>query len=218
MKKFLVTVAAVGMMLTSWVQAEGDPQAGKNKVAACGACHGADGNSTTPTFPKLAGQSEKYLLKQLEDIRCASTGAAKCTPRNVPTMMGQLDNMSDQDLEDIAAYYASQTSTPAAAKKESLEVGAKVYRFGIQERNIPACTACHSPTGQGMAQAGFPKLSGQHADYIAAQLKAYRLGADQPDNAAARTNDGDAKIMRMIAKSLTDKEIDAVSSYASGLR
>ncbi len=189
------------------VAPKGDPAAGEEKSVTCAACHGADGNSVAPSFPKLAGQGEKYLLKQMQDIR---DGA-----RPVPTMAGQVDNMSDQDLADIAAYYASQTSTGAQTDPDLLELGERIYRSGIIERNVAACTACHSPNGKGNAPAGFPALAGQHPEYIAASLRAYRKGYEDE---SGRTNDGDTRIMRTTAFALSDLEIEAVSSYAAGLK
>ena len=185
---------------------EGDAAAGKQQTVVCSACHGPDGNSAVPAFPKLAGQGEKYLLKQLKDIR---DGA-----RPVPTMAGQLDGKSNQDLADIAAYYASESGTGGQTDPELLALGKAVYLNGIPERKIAACSSCHSPTGSGNAPAGFPALAGQHADYIAAQLTAYRKGYDDE---SGRINDGDARIMRMTAFGLSDKEIQAVASYAAGL-
>ncbi len=184
----------------------GDAAAGKTKSVACGACHGADGNSTAP-FPKLAGQGEKYLLKQLRDIRDGV--------RPVPTMAGQLDGKSDQDLADIAAYFASQSRSGGQTDPALQALGASIFRAGIPARNVAACSACHSPTGVGNAPGGFPALAGQHAQYVADQLRAYRKGYEDP---AGRTNDGDTKIMRTIAFGLSDKEIDAVSSYVEGLK
>lgn len=198
-------------LLLGWSQfalaQAGDAAAGKDLTAACGACHGADGNSPAPTFPKLAGQGEKYLLKQLRDIR---DGA-----RQVPAMVGQLDGKSDQQLADIAAYFAAQPRSGSQADPELVALGEKVFRAGVAERDVPACTACHSPHGKGNAPAGFPALAGQHAEYIAAQLRAYRKGYE---DASGRTNDGDTKIMRTVAFGLSDGEIDAVASYASGLQ
>ena len=185
----------------------GDAAAGKDQSVACGACHGADGNSAAPTFPKLAGQGQRYLVKQMKDIR---DGA-----RPVPTMAGQLDGKSDQDLADIAAFYASQGSSGGQTSPELLALGEKVYRSGVAERNVAACTACHSPTGKGNAPAGFPALAGQHAEYIATQLRAYRKGQEDP---SGRTNDGDSRIMRTTAFGLSDGEIDAVASYIAGLK
>src|SRR5690606_28319873 len=174
---------------------------------ACVACHGADGNSAAPTFPKLAGQSERYALKQLQDI--------KTNVRVVPEMTGLLDNLSDQDLADIAAYYASQKNSTNQAKKDTIAKGEQIFRGGIRDRGIPACAACHLPDGAGNAMAGFPRLGGQHADYVAKQLKGYRAGADGDE--AGRTNDGDSKMMRSIAIRLTDSEITALANYISGL-
>ena len=198
-KRIALVVAACA--LAGNVLAAGNAEAGKAKSVACGACHGADGNSLAPTFPKLAGQHESYLLKQLQDIK---SGA-----RSVPTMAGQLDAMSEQDLADMAAFYAVQPATPGVAKEELVELGESVYRAGIREKGVAACTACHSPTGAGNGPAKYPLLSGQHADYIATQLRAFRNDE--------RTNDGDTRIMRDVASRLSDKELDAVASYASGL-
>lgn len=184
----------------------GDAAAGEAQTAICAACHGADGNSIAP-FPKLAGQGEKYLYKQLQDIR---DGA-----REVPTMVGQLDNKSNQDLADIAAYYAAQTRSGGHTDPELLELGQQVYRGGVAGRKVAACTACHSPTGQGNDPAGYPSLAGQHAQYVADQLRAYRKGYEDP---AGRTNDGDNKIMRTNAFGLSDLEIEAVASYVAGLK
>ncbi len=184
----------------SFAHAAGDATAGQGKTAVCAACHGADGNSMIGNFPKLAGQGERYLVKQMNDIR---SGA-----RPVVEMTGMLDNLSDQDMADIGAYFASQTGSIGAAKPELVEAGEMMYRAGNAAKGIAACTACHSPTGAGMAQAGFPALGGQHADYISKQLKAFRT--------ETRTND-DAKIMRQVAALMSDKEIEAVSSYIQGL-
>jgi cytochrome c553 len=195
-------------LLMAWTQAgfAADASAGKDQSAVCSACHGADGNSAVPTFPKLAGQGERYLLKQLQDIR---DGA-----RPVPTMVGQLDGKSDDDLANLAAFYASQPATGGQTNPELLALGEKVYRAGIAERQVAACTACHSPRGKGNAPAGYPALGGQHAEYIATQLKMYRKGYEDE---TGRTNDGDTKIMRTTAFGLSDKEIEAVASYISGL-
>ena len=198
--KYLVLAAAFALA-ASGVQAAGDASAGKALSVPCSACHGADGNSAVPSFPKLAGQHEKYLLKQLRDVK---SGA-----RMIPTMIGQLDNLSDQDLQNLAAYFSSQTGSPAAAKEELVALGEKVYRGGVAEKGVAACIACHGATGVGNGPAGFPRLGGQYADYIASSLKAYRSGE--------RMNDGDIRIMRDVASRLSDKEIEAVASYASGL-
>ncbi|HUH38798.1 MAG TPA: c-type cytochrome [Spongiibacteraceae bacterium] len=188
--------------------AAGDAAAGKAKTATCAACHGPDGNSQAPTFPKLAGQHEKYLLKQLKDIK---SGA-----RPVATMAGQLDDKSEQDLADIAAYYASQSISVGQTKEALRAKGEAIYRGGISDREVPACTACHSPTGQGNGPAGFPALGGQHAEYTASQLKSFRAAAD--GDPSGRANDGEeARTMRSIAIRMTDSEIEAVASYIAGL-
>jgi cytochrome c553 len=201
---FSLTLGWASSGLAADASPVGDAAAGKSKSGACFACHGPDGNSPSP-FPKLAGQGEKYLLKQMQDIRDGL--------RSVPTMAGQLDGKGDQDLADIAAYFSTQKGSRGQTKPELLELGTKVYRGGVAERNVAACIACHSPTGQGNAPAGFPALAGQHAQYVADQLRAYRKGYE---DTAGRTND-DAKIMRTTAFGLSDKEIEAVSSYVAGL-
>jgi cytochrome c553 len=210
MKKVALLLGlAIGWVPSGFAAANltGDAAAGKNLSVACGACHGADGNSAVPSFPKLAGQGQRYLVKQMMDIR---DGA-----RAVPTMAGQLDGKSGQDLADIAAYYAAQAHSGGQTDPELLALGEKVYRSGVAERNVAACSACHSPTGSGNAPAGFPALGGQHAEYTALQLRAYRKGYE---DTSGRTNDGDAKIMRTTAFGLSDGEIDAVSSYIAGLK
>lgn len=206
-------LVSVMLVLSAGVSAGGDAAAGKSKAAACGACHGADGNSAAGSFPKLAGQNEKYLLKQMHDIKAGDVSKGG---RSVPTMAGQLDNLSDQDMADIAAYFASQTITGGSTSKEYAELGEMVYRAGNKERGLAACSGCHSPRGQGNGPAGFPSLRGQHAEYIASQLKAFRTGAEQEN--AGRRNDGDTRIMRDIAFRMSDKEIEAVASYIAGLR
>lgn len=185
----------------------GDASAGKAKTAVCAACHGADGNSVIASFPKLAGQNEKYLEKQLKDIQSGE--------RAVAEMTGLLANASEQDLKDMSAYYASKVSSGGAANPDVVELGQKIYRGGVQVKGITACTGCHSPTGQGNAPAGFPALAGQHSEYIVKQLKLFREGADYIDR--GRRNDGEARTMRAIAAKMSDKEIEAVSSYISGL-
>jgi cytochrome c553 len=208
----IISVGLVGIAVA-------DAAAGKDKSTACVACHGEGGNSLLATFPKLAGQNANYLFKQMKNIQCGALSAdeqkaQKCIARSVPTMIGQLDNFNDEDLTDIADYFASQTISGSQANADLVVKGEEIYRAGIRAKNVAACTACHSPTGQGNGPAGFPALGGQHADYVAAQLKAFRAAAD---GLPGRDNDGDIKIMRDIAYSLSDSEIDAVSSYISGL-
>ena len=199
MKKVLVgMLVAVGA--TSVAMAQGNADAGKELVTTCAACHAADGNSLAPTFPKLAGQQEKYLLKQLNDIKSGT--------RPVAQMAGQLDNLTDQNLADIAAYFASNSVVVGQADAALVEAGKALYRSGNPKTGVPACTACHGPTGKGLGSAAFPALSGQHADYTKAQLKSFQKGE--------RANDP-ASIMRNIAFKMNDNEIEAVSSYIQGL-
>ncbi len=200
MNKLLVSLLLT-LGMTGMAHAAGDAAAGQGKVAVCGACHGADGNSLAPTFPKLAGQGERYLLKQLHDIK---SGARAVVP-----MTGMLSSLSEQDLADIAAYFASQNMSVGAADPKLVARGQDLFRGGKLDQGMPACTGCHSPTGAGNAAAGFPKIGGQHADYIALQLTNFREGD--------RTNDGDTKIMRSIAEKLSNKDVAALSSYIQGL-
>ena len=199
-------VLAVTVIGTN-VQAAGDAEAGQAKAATCVACHGVDGNSAVPTFPKLSGLGHKYLLKQMQDIRDGR--------RPVALMAGQVDNMTDQDLSDIAAFYDAQPRTGGTADPDKVSLGRKVYLGGIAERQVPACSGCHSPTGNGNGPAGYPALAGQHADYVAAQLKMFRKGYEDP---AGRTNGGEAKIMRTTAFRMSDMEIEAAASYIAGLQ
>ena len=209
MNKVLVSLLLT-LGLTGAAQAAGDAAAGQNKVMLCSACHSADGNSAAPNFPKLAGQGERYLLKQMKDIKAGSTpGAAEGVGRKVLEMTGMLDSFSDQDLADIAAYYASQKGSVGAADPALVERGEALWRSGKLAEGMPSCTGCHAPDGIGNAQAGYPKLNGQHAAYIAKQLTDFREGV--------RTNDGDTMIMRSIAAKLSNKDIEALSSYVQGL-
>lgn len=193
---------------------EGDAAAGKTKAAACFACHGQDGNSAAPTFPKLAGQNARYLQKQLHEINRKNDKGVVL--RSIPAMTGLSENLSDQDIADIAAYFSTQKSSANQAKKELVAKGEAIYRGGVREKGVPACTGCHSPTGAGNAPAGFPQLGGQHADYIATQLKAYRTAGD--GDMTGRANDGETKPMRTVALRLSDSEIAAVASFISGLQ
>ncbi|MFB8830620.1 c-type cytochrome [Azotobacter sp. CWF10] len=209
MNKALVTLLLT-LGITGLAHAEGDAAAGQGKAAICGACHGPDGNSAAPNFPKLAGQGERYLLKQMQDIKAGSKpGAPEGVGRKVLEMTGMLDNFSDQDLADLAAYFASQKMTVGAADPQMVEAGEALYRGGKLADGMPACTGCHSPNGAGNTPAAYPKLGGQHAQYVAKQLTDFREGV--------RTNDGDSMIMRSIAAKLSNKDIAAISSYIQGL-
>lgn len=203
MKRLLISLASFLVVAagSSNAFAAGDAAAGEQKAAMCGACHGPDGNSAIAENPKLAGQNAPYTFKQLVDIRDGN--------RVVVQMTGLLNGMSDQDLEDIAAFYAGQSITLGGADPELVELGQTIYRAGISSLGVAACSACHSPTGAGNVQAGFPAVGGQHRAYTSNQLRAFRAGT--------RANDGDTAPMRIVAERLTDREIEALASYLSGL-
>lgn len=192
-------------------QFSGSAEAGAEKTAVCAACHGADGNSGVPMYPKIAGLGARYLYKQLEDIKSGE--------RPVPEMTGMLAGMSDQDLQDIAAYYSdetmqlsgaedSQVQLNSGASTGALDLGKTIYRFGNPETKVPACSGCHSPTGQGNAPAGYARLGGQFADYVSKQLRDFRAGN--------RTND-EQQVMRDVAEHMSEAEITAVANYIAGL-
>ncbi|WP_416421738.1 c-type cytochrome [Pseudomonas sp. App30] len=201
MKKIIVSLLVTAAGLTGMAHAAGDPAAGQAKAAVCGACHGPDGNSMAPNFPKLAGQGQRYLDKQLHDIKSGK--------RQVPEMTGLLTNLSDQDLADLAAYFNSQNGSVGAADPNLVAKGEALFRGGKLDSGMPACTGCHSPNGVGNPMAGFPHLGGQHAQYVTKQLTDFREGN--------RTNDGDTMVMRSIAAKLSNKDIEALASYVQGL-
>ena len=199
-----VVVCAAALMTSSAAadtQLSGDPQAGKALTATCVACHGQDGNSPASAFPSIAGQTESYLLKQLKEMQTDE--------RPVPVMAGMLDNMTEQDLKNLAAWYASNEAVRGAANPELVELGEAIYRTGIKRKQIAACTACHSPVGNGNDPAGFPALAGQWPEYTILQLKAFRSGE--------RHNDGDTRMMRLTAEDMSDREMEAVAAYLYGL-
>ena len=202
MKKTVIAVlvTAFAGLIPNLLLAEGDAAAGQAKSALCGSCHGVDGNSLMAMNPKLAGQSARYMVKQLQEFKSGARESA--------IMASMVLSLSDQDMEDIAAWYSSQQPTIQGANPESIELAERLYRGGNSEIAVAACSACHSPTGKGNAPAGFPLLSGQHAEYTLQQLKNFRSGA--------RQNDGSA-MMRTVVERLTDKELEALASYVSGL-
>lgn len=201
MKKVILSLV-VSLGVTGVAFAKGDANAGKAKVATCTACHGATGVSLAPNYPNLAGQGERYLIKQISEIKAGN--------RKVPEMTPFVGSLSEKDIADIAAFYASQPAPQGAADPKLVDLGEKLYRFGDQKKGIPACSACHSPTGKGNSLAGFPQIAGQHPQYTAKQLRDFREGD--------RVNDGDSMTMRTIAEKLSNKEVEALSSYISGLR
>ncbi|MBV1839999.1 MULTISPECIES: c-type cytochrome [Photobacterium] len=187
--------------------AQGDAEAGKAKAATCAACHGADGNSIMAQYPKIAGQHAGYLEKQLKEFKLAmSTGGKQ--GRNDPVMGGMAMPLSEQDMADLAAYYSSLPISDNTSTEASVGIAQSLYRAGDPERGITACTACHGPRGNGTSLSGFPKISGQNAEYVKLQLEKFRSGQ--------RTNDMNS-MMQSVAAKLTDDEIAALSHYVGGL-
>ena len=171
----------------------------------CAACHATDGNSPVAVNPKLAGQIPEYLHKQLANFKAG----AKKAERDSPVMAGMVASLSPEDMRNLAAYFASKTAKPGSAKsKDLVALGQKIYRGGLAGKGVAACASCHGPNGAGMPSQ-YPRLSGQHAEYLEAQLKAFRSGE--------RANDPNAS-MRTVAGKLSDREIQAVADYAAGLR
>ncbi|WP_419571597.1 c-type cytochrome [Rheinheimera sp.] len=186
---------------------DGNAEAGKAKSATCAACHGMDGNSPTDMYPKIAGQHAGYIFKQLKEFKLgAETGGKQ--GRNNAVMAGMVAALSEQDMKDLAAYFASQTMKPGSTPEDVVAKGEKLFRSGDKERGIAACIACHGPRGVGHSLAGFPKISFQHAAYIKTQLESFRAGT--------RSNDMNG-MMRDVAKKLTDEDIEVLSKYVGGL-
>ena len=210
-KSFLSILCILVSLVTTQVLAAGDAAAGKIKAAICAGCHGADGNSMVQSFPKLAGLGEKYMTEQLRNMKSGE--------RVVIEMTGLLNFSSYRDLQDMAAYYDSQTRLISGAAEieligisspeEALSYGENVYRGGNMTTGVAACIGCHSPSGSGNNPAGYPALGGQYAGYIEKQLLAYRRGE--------RDSGPNALIMRGVAANLSDKEIKAVANYIQGL-
>ncbi len=199
--KTLIAVIASVVALTGVSIAAGDAQAGKAKATACFGCHGADGNSANPVWPKLAGQHAAYITKQLADFKAGKK-------RSDPLMAGQVAGLNKQDMEDLGAFFSTLTMSQGATDEKLLSLGQKLYRAGNKEKGIAACMGCHAPNGAGNPGAKFPRLAGQHAAYVEKAMKDFRSGA--------RSNDMN-KMMRTIAEKMSDQEIKAVASYISGL-
>lgn len=193
----------------------GDPEAGERKAATCAACHGQDGNNIMANYPRIAGLGENYFIKQLHDFK---SGA-----RDNALMRSQVANLSDQDIKDLAAFYAAQVPETGAADPEWVELGERLYRGGSIEDRIPACTGCHGPAGEGLDAAAWPRLAGQNPVYTEEQLRAFRAAGrnDLGDNIVKRQNDGNSPdeigMMQDIAARLSDTQIKALSSFISGL-
>ena len=190
------------MLLAGSAYAAGDAAKGETSATTvCAACHGADGNSAVGMYPKLAGQHPEYIAKQLQNFKSGE--------RKNAIMGGMAATLSPEDMDNVGAYFGSQAPKPGTAKANGAgSVGEKIFKGGIPGLGVPACASCHGPAGAGIP-VQFPRLAGQHSDYIATQLKSFRAGE--------RANDG-AKMMRMVAAKLSDSDIAAVSDYIQGLR
>lgn len=202
MKKLLATLAALVLLTQAPAAvAAGDPDAGAQKAAICGACHGMDGNSPNPEWPSLAGQPAEYIAAQLAYFKDGT--------RNNVLMSPNASMLSEQDMQDLGAYYASLRPAGLEADPDIYRLGEKLYRGGDADRGLPACIACHGPRGQGNGPARYPALRSQHATYTTAQLKAYAEGTR-----ALAGND----MMHVIAAKLSEDEMRALASYVQGLR
>jgi cytochrome c553 len=202
--KLTAVLAASVVSLLSWsnaARAEGNATAGQAKAATCAACHGVDGNSVNPEWPSLASQHSQYIVKQLKAFK----GGVRKSDMMTPMAMG----LSDQDMEDLGAYFAGQTARGLEADKSKVELGQRLFRGGNAKTQTPACLACHGPSGRGNPMAMYPSIRGQQAIYVSAQLNAYKKGS--------RTTDA-TKAMNEIAAKLSDEEIQAVASFVQGLR
>ncbi len=196
---FVLTGLAISVAASAW--AEGNAEAGKTKAATCAACHGADGNSVNPEWPKLAGQHPDYIVKQLTNFKDGARVNATMAPMAKP--------LSDQDMADLAAYFSSQPRKLGEADQTKVTLGEQVYKGGNNATGVAACAACHGPTGAGNPAANFPSLNGQQTTYIKNQLYAFRKGE--------RANDA-GKMMRGVAARMSDAEIDSVAEYITGLK
>ena len=186
---------------------KGDPVKGKEIASqVCAGCHNADGNSTIPANPVLAGQHAEYITKQLANFKSHNDKPAE---RNNPVMGAMVAPLSTEDMRDLGAYYAQQVRKPVAAKDKALaELGERIYRGGHLGVGLPACASCHAPNGAGIPP-NYPRIAGQHADYTITQLRAFRTGQ--------RSNDVNST-MRAIADRMSEKEIQAVAEFIAGLR
>jgi cytochrome c553 len=210
MKRILLASLLSALVSTAFAEGQksdpfthGDATAGATKAAACFACHGPNGNGAiNPEWPKLAGQGSAYIHAQL--------AAFKTMKRKQPVMMGQVATLSDDDMNNLAAFFASQPAVPGVASKDAVAVAEKLYRAGDATRGLPACSGCHNPNGLGNAASAYPRLSGQNAGYTTNQLKAFR--------SKDRGAENNGQMMQAVAGKLTDAEIDALASYVAGLQ
>jgi len=198
----MLALAAAGVAMPA-LAFDGDATAGKAKAMVCAACHGMDGNSANPDWPKLAGQHPEYAYKQLMDY--------KAKARNNALMAGQVAALTEQDMKNLAAHFASLTLKPGTPPADAAlaALGEQIYRAGNPTSGVPACAACHGPHGKGNPGTPFPVISGQHAKYAEVTLKAYKTGE--------RANDP-ARMMRDVASKMTDQEIAAVAAFLQGVQ
>jgi cytochrome c553 len=203
MKQLLQFAIGLSLLVSLPALAIGDADAGQAKAAVCAACHSVDGNSVVPNWPKLAGQHADYLQRQLALIKGGD--------RNVPEMAGIVISLTEQDMADIAVYYSSQTTSAGLTDEALRQSGQLLYRSGNADTDIPACTSCHGPAGEGNPLSGYPQLAGQHTVYTEKMLTGFRAGTTWG------TDDSNSKIMTDVSKRLTDAEIKAVASYIQGL-
>ncbi len=200
MGKWLVTVSTILVLAAGMAQAAGDAAAGKAKSATCLACHGPDGNSPNPIWPKLAGQHPVYILKQLQAFKSGERKNDLMSPMAMP--------LEEVDMENLAAYFSSQKQVAGIAAADKVKLGEKIYRSGNAENGVAPCMGCHGPSGLGNPAAQFPRISGQHAAYAEKALKDFR--------GKARTNDTQ-KMMQGVTAKMSDAEIAAVAQYIQGL-
>jgi cytochrome c553 len=206
MIRALLGGAVAAALFAAQAQAQDAAKAQTIANQVCAACHAGDGNSTAPANPKIAGQISEYLHKQLVDFKAQG---GKKPARESPIMTGMVANLSDADMKGLATFYSGQQLKPAAASDKSLAaLGQKLWRGGNAANGVPACAGCHGPAGAGMP-AQYPRVAGQYAEYIAAQLKAFRDGT--------RANDPKG-MMRGVTARMTEREMRAVAEYAAGLR
>ncbi len=203
MKQVFLGLLLVISVLSQNAFALGDVAAGKIKAAVCGGCHGLDGNSLVATYPKLAGQNERYIVEQLAAFKAN-------VKRKNTLMLGMATPLSKQDAANLGAYFQSQkikSTAPFDAAK--IARGRELYNGGDLQKHIPACKACHGPTGAGNAGSGYPQLTGQYVPYVVAQLKAFKAGT--------RTNDVN-KVMRVVVDKLSDDDIQSLANYIASLK
>ncbi|MDP8984120.1 MAG: cytochrome c4 [Pseudomonadota bacterium] len=202
MKRLLILVATIsGAIAGNLGVAAGNPETGATKAAVCQACHGPAGNSSNPEWPSLAGLGADYIAEQLKNFKDGK--------RNNPVMRPNAVNLTDEDMADLGAYFAGQTNSGLEADPSYWQAGQKLYRGGDSARGIPACMACHGPTGRGIEPAKFPALRGQHSVYVVKQLNDYASGARAT---------GPNGIMPTIAKRLSTDDMRDIASYLQGIR